>query len=86
MAKKTFESALTKLEQIAGELEAGNLPLDKSLKKFDEGIALVEFCSNKLEEAEKRIELLLNKNGDIKAVPFAEPPENTPPNSGPTLS
>jgi len=75
MAKKTFESALSKLEQITTELEEGELGLEKSLKKFDEGVHLVNFCSEKLEEARTQIELLLKKDGKLSAVPFAE---NTP--------
>lgn len=72
MAKKTFESALSKLEQITSEIEEGELGLEKSLKKFDEGVHLVNFCSEKLEEARSQVELLLKKNGKLSAVPFAE--------------
>lgn len=72
MAKKTFESALSRLEQITEELEDGELSLDKSLKKFDEGIKLARFCSEQLDEARAKVELLLEKDGDIKAVPFGE--------------
>ncbi len=72
MAKKTFENALAKLEQITEELEAGDLSLEKSLDKFNEGIALVQFCGSRLEEAKGRVELLLNKDGQLAAVPFTE--------------
>ncbi len=72
MAKKTFESALSKLEQITTEIEEGELGLEKSLKKFDEGVHLVNFCSEKLEEARNQVELLLKKNGKLSAIPFAE--------------
>ena len=72
MAKKTFESALTRLENITSDLEAGELSLEKSLKKFDEGIALVEFCNQKLDEAKNRVDLLLNKDGQLQATPFDE--------------
>ncbi len=72
MAKKTFESALSRLESITDELEVGELSLEKSLKKFDEGIALVEFCSLKLDEAKNRVDLLLNKDEQITATPFEE--------------
>lgn len=70
MAKKTFESALSRLEQITEELEDGELSLDKSLKKFDEGIQLARFCSEQLEEARAKVELLLEKDGKVQAVPF----------------
>jgi len=72
MAKKNFENALARLEQITDELEAGDLSLEKSLDKFNEGIALVQFCNSRLEEAKSRVDLLLKKDGDLIAVPFAE--------------
>ncbi len=72
MAKRTFENALNKLEQITEELEQGELGLDRSLKKFDEGIQLVRFCNEKLDEARARIELLLQKNSELTAVPFVD--------------
>ncbi len=70
MPKKTFESALKQLEQITEELEDGDLSLDKSLKKFDEGIQLAQFCNEQLEEAKAKVELLLEKNGKLEPVPF----------------
>lgn len=72
MAKKTFENALSRLEQITQELEDGELSLDKSLKKFDEGIQLAHFCSEQLNDARTKVELLLEKDGKIEAVPFPE--------------
>ncbi len=77
MAKKTFESALSRLETITDELEAGELSLEKSLKKFDEGIALVEFCNQKLEEAKSRVDLLLQKEDTLAAMPFNEETTST---------
>jgi len=76
MAKKTFESALTRLESITDELDSGELSLEKSLKKFDEGIALVAFCNQKLDEAKQKIDLLLDNETTITTTPFAE--HNTP--------
>lgn len=61
MARKTFEEALTKLENITKELENGELSLESSLKKFDEGVKLAEFCNNKLEDARKKVDVLLNQ-------------------------
>ena len=72
MAKKTFENALTKLDQITEELEQGDLGLDNSLKKFEEGVQLVKFCNEKLEEARSQVDLLLKKNDKLIAVPFSE--------------
>lgn len=70
MAKKTFESALARLEKITRELEDGELSLENSLKKFDEGIQLAGFCTEQLSEARARVELLIEKNGKLETVPF----------------
>lgn len=72
MAKQTFEESLEKLEQITREMEDGDLSLESSLKKFDEGMRLAEFCAKKLDEAQKRIDILLNKDGVLNAEPFDE--------------
>jgi len=82
MAKKNFETALTRLEEIARELEEGNLTLESSLKKFDEGMKLVQLCSQKLDESQQQIDILLNKNGTLTPVPFqAEEDESSEENS-----
>lgn len=70
MAKKTFESALSRLEEITRELEDGELSLENSLKKFDEGIKLADFCNQKLTEAKAKVEILLEKGGEMQAEPF----------------
>jgi len=72
MAKRTFENALTKLDRITAELEEGDLGLDNSLKKFDEGVQLVKFCNEKLEEARSQVDLLLKKNDTLTTVPFSD--------------
>lgn len=72
MAKKTFEAALSRLEQITEELENGDLSLDASLKKFDEGIKLADYCNSRLAEARTKVDILLEKNGQIEAEPFDE--------------
>jgi exodeoxyribonuclease VII small subunit len=71
VAKKSFEGALARLEQITEELETGALPLEKSLVKFSEGIELANYCNSMLEEARGRVELLLDKNGSLSLSPFA---------------
>ncbi len=71
MAKRTFESALHKLEQITSELEQGEMGLDKSLKKFDEGVQLVNFCHDKLDEARSKVDMLLKKNDSLSSVSFS---------------
>ena len=73
MAEKKFEAALERLEEIVKELESGELPLEQSLKLFEEGIKLSRICSKRLEEAERKVEILLkDKSGNIKAEPFEE--------------
>ena len=71
MADLTFEKAMKQLEQIVHELESGDQPLEKAIKKFEEGVQLSKFCSEKLDETEKRINVLLkNQNGNILEKPF----------------
>ena len=70
MSKKSFEEAMESLEQITQALEDGDLSLEKSLKKFDEGIRLAEFCNHKLEEAQQKVDLLLKKDGKLVSAPF----------------
>ncbi len=72
MAKKTFESALKRLEKITEELEDGELSLENSLKKFDEGIQLADFCNTQLTEAKAKVEILLEENGQLKPSPYEE--------------
>jgi exodeoxyribonuclease VII small subunit len=71
MAKQTFEKAMEQLEEIVHELESVDLPLEKAIKKFEEGIQLAKFCSDKLDETEKRISILLkDQNGQVVEKPF----------------
>lgn len=72
-AKPTFETAMKQLEEIVAELETGELPLEKAMKKFEEGIALSRYCSEKLDETERRITLLMEgTNGEISERPFSD--------------
>lgn len=64
MAKQTFEKAMEKLEKIVQELESADLPLEKAIKKFEEGVQLSKFCSEKLDETEKKITILLKDQND----------------------
>ncbi len=57
-AKMTFEQAMKRLEEIAQSLEGGDIPIEDSIKMYEEGIKLIEFCENKLNEAEKKIQKL----------------------------
>jgi exodeoxyribonuclease VII small subunit len=73
MAKQTFESAMKQLDQIAQELEAGELSLELAMKKFEEGIQLSRFCTKKLDETERRIAILLqDSDGSVQEVTFEE--------------
>jgi exodeoxyribonuclease VII small subunit len=76
MAEKKFEDALARLEELVRELESGDLPLEQSLKMFEEGIKLSRICHKRLEDAERRVEILLkDKAGTIVAQPFPEEAE-----------
>ncbi|MFP4307089.1 MAG: exodeoxyribonuclease VII small subunit [Desulfococcaceae bacterium] len=72
-AKPTFEKAMQQLEEIVTELETGDLPLEKAMKKFEEGIALSRYCTEKLDETERRITLLMEgPDGEVASQPFQE--------------
>jgi exodeoxyribonuclease VII small subunit len=76
MTDLKFEDSLARLEQIVGQLEAGNLALEDSLRVFEEGIALARHCARYLEEAERRIEMLTkDEGGALGAKPFTWEPE-----------
>jgi len=75
MAKRSFEESLERLERITEELESGDLTLEDSLKKFDEGVKLADFCNQTLLEAQQKVNLLLKKNGRLQEVPFPGQPE-----------
>lgn len=71
MAEKTFAAALSRLEEIVQELEKGDLPLEQSLKLFEEGVKLARLCTRRLDEAERKVEILLkDKDGKITPQPF----------------
>ena len=64
---------MARLEEIVQELEKGDIPLEQSLKLFEEGIKLSRICNKRLEEAERKVEILIkDKNGIMKAEPFEE--------------
>jgi exodeoxyribonuclease VII small subunit len=76
---RTFESSLEALEQIVRQLEDGDLPLEKSLELFEQGIRLSRECQERLSQAERRIEILLRDNqGRPVAAAFKEPPSEAP--------
>ena len=67
---KDFEAAIAELESIVKKLEEGDLPLETSLQLYERGVQLSRFCHARLEEAERRIEIL-NERGQLKPAPDA---------------
>lgn len=68
----TFESALSRLEEIVRAMESGSAALDSSLALFEEGIGLVKFCTKALDTAEQKVKILQkDENGDMTEAPFA---------------
>ena len=75
MAKKKekFEEALQKLEAIVTQMEEGDLPLEETLKAFEEGVRLARFCASKLDEAERKVEKLMrDQAGKLQTTTFSE--------------
>ena len=70
-----FEESLARLEKIVDELEKGDVPLEKALALFEEGMSLSGACRKELETAEGKIEILLKQNGKVQAEPFLDEPE-----------
>ena len=70
MSKENFEESMKSLEEIVSELENGNLNLDESVKKFEEGMKIAKQCNTILENAEKKITILLEKDGELKEEDF----------------
>ena len=70
MSKDNFEELMKKLEGIVTELENGNLNLDESVKRFEEGMKIAKQCNTILENAEKKITILLEKDGELKEEDF----------------
>jgi exodeoxyribonuclease VII small subunit len=98
----SFEKDLERLEKIVAALEEGGLPLEESLKQFEEGVALVRQCEKTLKAAERKIDMLVRgEAGEMEAVPFDESdadaaetattapppaPTNAPPRNQPTAN
>jgi exodeoxyribonuclease VII small subunit len=75
-ADKKFESALEELEQVVEQLESGELSLEDSLSAFEKGVGLVKFCNQKLNEVEKKIEMLVkDKEGKLQLKALADLPD-----------
>jgi exodeoxyribonuclease VII small subunit len=70
--QQSFETSLKRLEEIVSQMENADPDLDKALELFSEGAQLVKFCSAKLNETKKKIEILIDSDGDIKKENFNE--------------
>ena len=82
MASKSFEESLRDLEKIVKDLEKGDLPLEKALKRFEDGMALSKRCSRMLDETEQKIsQLIKDSDGTLKEQEFAAP---TPDSASPS--
>lgn len=69
---KDFESAIKRLEEIVKILESGELPLASLLEMYEEGVKLQNFCQEKLDEAERKVEILVRKSeGALEREPFS---------------
>jgi len=76
-AKKfNLEKSLSDLEELVEELESGDLPLEKAMKKFEEGIKLTRGCQNALKEAEQKVEILLQSAGGEDLDDFLDDDED----------
>ncbi len=67
-----FEKSMERLESIVADMEGGELSLDAMIKRFEEGQSLIKFCGGKLDEVERRIEILLTKEGEPETEPFGD--------------
>jgi len=74
-----FEECLQRLEKIVGELEKGEIPLEKSLGLFEEGMQLSNACRKELEQAEGKVEILLKQNGKFQVEAFEPVADKTDP-------
>ena len=71
-AKQSFENAMKRLEEIVATMEDGKTPLDDSLAAFEEGVALVRFCNEKLTQAEQKVRILIeNEEGEMEEQTFS---------------
>jgi len=69
--KLSFEEAMDQLEQLVAKLENGDVPLEQAIELYQEGMKLSHLCSQKLEQVERKIEILVEENGALTKKPFA---------------
>ncbi len=84
---QSFESALERIEQIAAQMEAGDLPLDELVRIYEEGLRLVRFCSERLEDAEKRLMVITrDATGQPQGLATIQNPAEIQPSTPPESS
>ena len=69
-ASLSFEAGLQQLESIVKEMESGELPLERAIELFENGMKLSDACRKQLEEAETRVEVLMKRAGEVQPQPF----------------
>lgn len=74
----TFEKAMERLEVIVGDMEGGALSLEEMIKRFEEGQGLIKFCTRKLNEVEKKVEMLVKKGDQFATEDFDAPATDAP--------
>ncbi len=70
-----FENSLQQLEGLVEQLEQGDLPIEEALKAFEQGVKLTRECQSILQQAEQKVQLLTEQDGEIRATDFHEPQE-----------
>lgn len=70
MAELPFEEAIAELERIVARLESGDVPLEEAIELFQQGMKLSHLCSQKLDQAERKIEMLIEEDGALIRKPF----------------
>lgn len=68
-----FEQSLAELEQLVQQMESGDMSLEQSLKAFEKGVKLTRECQKALTEAEQKVQILLEENGQLKTETFNQP-------------
>ena len=74
-ASKTFETSMTRLEEIVKKMERGDVPLEEALRLFEEGTGLIKKCSAALDQAEQKVEMLVKTPEGPETEPFQVPEE-----------
>ncbi|MEO3944399.1 exodeoxyribonuclease VII small subunit [Gorillibacterium sp. CAU 1737] len=77
-AALSFEEAMQRLEEIVSRLESGDVPLEQAIEWFQEGMKLSHLCGQKLEQVERKIEMLVSENGSLVKKPFAVEGDDRP--------